>query len=31
MPDQLYQKKNECCGCEACMNACPKGIIEMEN
>ena len=30
MPDQLYQKKNECCGCEACANACPKGIIEME-
>lgn len=29
MPDQLYQKKNECCGCEACANACPKGIIEM--
>lgn len=30
MPDQLYQKKSECCGCEACANVCPKGIIEME-
>ncbi len=25
----LYRNKNECCGCEACANACPKGIIEM--
>lgn len=29
MPNQLFYKKNECCGCEACQNACPKGIIEM--
>ena len=29
MPDQLYQKKSECCGCEACANVCPKGIIEL--
>lgn len=30
MSNQLYQKKSECCGCEACTNVCPKGIIEME-
>lgn len=30
MQEQLYHKKSECCGCEACSNACPKGIIVME-
>lgn len=30
MPDQLYSKKSECCGCEACANVCPKGIVEMK-
>ena len=30
MPEQLYQKKSECCGCEACANVCPRGIIVME-
>lgn len=25
----LYQKKNECCGCELCSITCPKHIIEM--
>lgn len=29
MPVQLYQKKSECCGCEACAIACPKRIITM--
>lgn len=29
MPEFLYARKGECCGCEACANACPKGIIEM--
>ena len=31
MPERLhlYQKKSECCGCEACVNVCPKGIIKM--
>ena len=31
MPDQLYRKKSECCGCEACANVCPRGIIAMES
>ena len=26
----LYKKKNECCGCEACSNICPKGIVKIE-
>lgn len=30
MPERLFVKKSECCGCEACSNACPKGIIEMK-
>lgn len=30
MPEKLFHKKSECCGCEACANACPKGIIEMQ-
>ncbi|MBR5349011.1 MAG: Coenzyme F420 hydrogenase/dehydrogenase, beta subunit C-terminal domain [Lachnospiraceae bacterium] len=30
MPEKIYQKKSECCGCETCANACPKGIIVME-
>ena len=25
----LYDRKADCCGCEACANVCPKGIIEM--
>ena len=25
----LFDDKHDCCGCEACSNACPKGIIEM--
>lgn len=25
----LFEHKYDCCGCEACANACPKGIIEM--
>lgn len=28
---ELFSKKEECCGCGACMNACPKGAICMEN
>ena len=27
---QLYVKKEDCCGCGACMNACPKNAIRME-
>ena len=27
---QLYEKKEDCCGCGACMNACPKKAIHME-
>lgn len=30
MPEKLFHRKNECCGCEACANVCPKGIIEMQ-
>ena len=25
----LYDRKADCCGCEACANVCPKGLIEM--
>lgn len=25
----LYDSKTECCGCEACANSCPQGIIKM--
>lgn len=25
----LFDGKHDCCGCEACANICPKGIIEM--
>jgi len=25
----LYESKADCCGCEACTNVCPNGIIEM--
>ena len=24
------EKKEECCGCEVCANACPKNCIQME-
>lgn len=27
----LYAKSEECCGCAACLNACPKGAIVMGN
>lgn len=27
---ELYNKKNTCCGCTACMNICPKNAITME-
>ena len=26
----LFNSKKECCGCSACMNACPKGAITMK-
>lgn len=26
----LYQEKKDCCACGACMNACPKGAIQMQ-
>ena len=25
----LYQKKEECCGCNACMEICPEGAVSM--
>ena len=33
MNDQikLFNKKEECCGCSACANICPKGAITMED
>ena len=31
MPEKLYNSKAECCGCEACVNVCPKNIIEMRS
>lgn len=30
IPNRLFHKKSECCGCEACAEACPKGLIKME-
>lgn len=30
MSVRLFSNKSECCGCEACVNACPQSIIEME-
>ena len=27
---ELFQKKSDCCGCGACMNACPKCAITMQ-
>ena len=27
---KLFNKKEECCGCSACANICPKGAIKME-
>ncbi len=27
----LYRKKEECCGCEICVNECPQKIIEMKS
>ena len=27
----LYGKKEDCCGCEACSQVCPKGIIQMKS
>lgn len=29
MPIHLFKRKGQCCGCEACANVCPKGIIAM--
>ena len=28
--EDLYKKKNECCGCELCSQSCPQGIIDMK-
>jgi len=28
--DRVYEEKNMCCGCSACVNICPKGAISME-
>lgn len=28
--DKLFKEKNDCCGCEACVQACSKGIIQMK-
>ena len=28
---ELYKKKEDCCGCGACMNACPKNAISMRS
>lgn len=30
MAIQLFENKNECCGCTACMNICPQKAIRME-
>lgn len=27
--EDLYKKKNECCGCELCAQSCPKNVIQM--
>lgn len=27
--EDLYQSKNTCCGCELCVQSCPKGVIQM--
>lgn len=27
--EKLFDNKNQCCGCTACMNVCPKGAISM--
>lgn len=27
--EKLFDNKNQCCGCTACMNICPKGAISM--
>ena len=26
----LFESKEDCCGCNACMNICPKSAIEMQ-
>ena len=26
----LFEKKEECCGCTACVNSCPVGCISMK-
>ena len=31
MSGRLYKKVSECCGCEACAEVCPKGIIKMRS
>lgn len=28
--ERVYESSKECCGCEACVNACPKAAISME-
>lgn len=30
MSIKLYDNKSDCCGCTACMNACPKNAIKMQ-
>lgn len=29
--EDLYKKKNDCCGCELCVQSCPKQIIQMKS
>ena len=30
MAIKLFENKNKCCGCTACMNICPKKAISMK-
>ena len=29
--EDLFKRKEDCCGCELCFHSCPKGIIKMES
>lgn len=31
MKELYFKKKNDCCGCGACINICPKGAMELQN